>query len=194
MFFLDTAFALPPEAANFKASSHRKLTPKSISIEKKKITFQRLKHNNTKSHVNVYIAENFLSDVECDGLSAAHSHHVLNANKKSPILCFDSVKTLNKHFHDIGYKYKATPMDFTEKTTCLNVSLSQELRARIKWSYSTAFYPGESKFSYIFETRIKEATGLPPSHGGKFQVTSYPQGIGKSSVNMNLYAEFLTHT
>ena len=47
------------------------------------------------------------------------------------------------------------------------------------WSYSTAFYPGESRFSDIFAARVEQAMGLTPINGGKFQITSYPEGKGK---------------
>ena len=50
------------------------------------------------------------------------------------------------------------------------------------WSYSTAFYPGESRFSSIFATRVQQAMGLDPSNGGKFQITSYPSGKGQLHV------------
>ncbi len=64
-------------------------------------------------------------------------------------------------------------------TTCLNSSMSSQLKSSFHWSQSTSFYPGESKFSKTFEDRIYQATGMLPSNGGKFQVTSYPKGIGK---------------
>ncbi len=48
----------------------------------------------------------------------------------------------------------------------------------LKWSFNTAFYPGESKFSTIFGRLIEEATQLNDTHGGKFQITSYPLGVG----------------
>lgn len=49
----------------------------------------------------------------------------------------------------------------------------------LQWSYSTAFYLGESAFSTILSKRIEEGTGLQSSHGGKFQITSTPKGVGK---------------
>ena len=65
-------------------------------------------------------------------------------------------------------------------TMCVNESFSSDLQTWLKsnWSYSTAFYPGESPFSHTFTDRIHSATGLKPEHGGKFQLTSYPTGIG----------------
>jgi len=46
------------------------------------------------------------------------------------------------------------------------------------WSYSTAFYFGESTFSKKMAALIQETTSLKPENGGKFQITSYPQHIG----------------
>ncbi|CAI9728532.1 Hypothetical predicted protein [Octopus vulgaris] len=46
-----------------------------------------------------------------------------------------------------------------------------------RWNYNTAFYPGESRFSKALEKRIEQAMGLRPENGGKFQITSYPNGI-----------------
>lgn len=73
---------------------------------------------------------------------------------------------------------------FFSGTFCVNETFSRQLSDWLKsnWSYSTAFYPGESKFSKIMEFRVKEATQLLPENGGKFQITSYPQGIGKIPV------------
>ena len=69
----------------------------------------------------------------------------------------------------------------TVGTMCLNESFSGDLQRWLKsnWSYSTAFYPGESPFSHKFTERVHRATGLSPEQGGKFQLTSYPTGIGK---------------
>lgn len=69
---------------------------------------------------------------------------------------------------------------------CVNASFSSQLKTwfHSNWSYSTAFYPGESKFSHIFAHRVKEATSLAPENGGKFQITSYTEGIGKAKLNM----------
>jgi hypothetical protein len=65
-------------------------------------------------------------------------------------------------------------------TTCVNATLSSMLKQwGLKWSYSTAFYLGESTFSTILSKRIEEGTGLQSSHGGKFQITSTEKGIGK---------------
>jgi prolyl 4-hydroxylase len=49
----------------------------------------------------------------------------------------------------------------------------------LKWSYSTAFYLGESTFSTLLSKRIEEGTGLQSGHGGKFQITSTDKGVGK---------------
>lgn len=66
-------------------------------------------------------------------------------------------------------------------TTCVNATFSRKLKEWFhgNWSYSTAFYPGESPFATAFENRVKQAMGLLPENGGKFQITSYPLNIGK---------------
>ena len=63
----------------------------------------------------------------------------------------------------------------------MNASFSHQLKEWLhgNWSYSTAFYPGESPFASAFENRVKQAMGLIPENGGKFQITSYPQNIGE---------------
>ena len=65
-------------------------------------------------------------------------------------------------------------------TRCVNETFSQHLQDWLhsNWSYSTAFYPGESTFSTTFAQQIFDATRLDLDHGGKFQITAYPQGIG----------------
>ena len=49
---------------------------------------------------------------------------------------------------------------------------------------------GESKFSTRFGKLIQEATQLEESHGGKYQITSYPPGVGyKSHTDCTLNSE-----
>ena len=65
-------------------------------------------------------------------------------------------------------------------TTCVNATFSSMLKQwGLKWSYSTAFYPGESPFSTTLSKRIEEGTALQSTHGGKFQITSTEKGVGK---------------
>ncbi len=65
-------------------------------------------------------------------------------------------------------------------TTCVNATFSSMLKQwGLKWSYSTAFYLGESTFSTILSKRIEDGTDLQSSHGGKFQITSTEKGVGK---------------
>lgn len=64
---------------------------------------------------------------------------------------------------------------------CVNATFSSTLKHwGLKWSYSTAFYPGESAFSNILTKRIEDGTALQATHGGKFQITSTDEGIGTS--------------
>ena len=98
-----------------------------------------------------------------------------------PIICFDSIQTLRKHLKDLqpNNEILVTPNDFTKGTTCINATFSSQLKAwGLKWSYSTAFYPGESPFSNLLAKRIEEGTNLQSSHGGKFQITSTEKGVG----------------
>jgi len=135
--------------------------------------------NENNSSVRAYIIENFLNDYECDGLMQVHNKHLGVFNQNDPFLCFDTVSTLIKNMRELKLEYKVSSRDFLEGTTCLNESFSSELKPHFKWSYSTAFYPGENKFSLAYEQHIKQATGLEPENGGKFQITSYPVGVGK---------------
>ncbi|XP_071961640.1 uncharacterized protein [Antedon mediterranea] len=128
--------------------------------------------------VRAYIYENFLSPHECEGLMGAHNRHVSETNKNDPLICFDGISTLKKHLKAANSKFKVSTADFTEGTTCMNATFSKKLKKILNWSYSTAFYPGESKFSTVFEQRVLEATGLRPENGGKLQITSYKEGIG----------------
>ena len=164
---------------NFKTSIHNDLSPQEITHNGRKIKFTELAHSNKKSSVRVYIADNFLSKRECDGLSGAHFNHLSNANKKSPIVCFAGLDTMRKHLNEIGYKKKTAMNDFTQGTSCVNESFSQQIAPKFKYSYSTAFYRTESKFSLQFEQLVEASTKLAKEHGGKFQITSYQKNVGK---------------
>ena len=114
-----------------------------------------------------------------------HESHVEEMKKHKPIICFESIETLRKNLVELDreeFSKKVSSSDFTEGTFCLNQTFSRQLEKwGLKWSYSTAFYPGESKFSAAFGKRIQEATQLEETHGGKFQVTSYPFEVGYKS-------------
>ena len=142
---------------------------------------QKLSHNVSGSSVSVYIVDDFLTKEECNGLAAAHVGHVKKSNAIGPaILCFSGIDSFQKYLDDIkGVSYKVSRADFTTGTFCLNETFSEQLKKDFRWSYSTAFYPGESKFSHVFEQRIEKVSGLLRSHGGKFQVTSYEVNVGK---------------
>ncbi|XP_076808598.1 uncharacterized protein LOC143451757 [Clavelina lepadiformis] len=137
------------------------------------------KHKNTAS-VRVYIMDNFLSSRECDGLMRAHENHVREHNKQAPIICFSGLVTMRLYLKQakVSWADKVSESDFTPGTRCLNQSLSSQLNGRLVWSRSTSFYPGESKFSSQYEERVGHYAGLKPQNGGKFQVTSYGQGVG----------------
>lgn len=55
-------------------------------------------------------------------------------------------------------------------TNCLNGTMSSFVGKNLPWSYSTSFYPGESKFSSEFDKRVSDFTGMDARNGGKFQV------------------------
>lgn len=174
-----SAVKINKEAQEFKPTIHKILSPISMTYNNRQIKFKELKHGNKKSNVRVYIADNFLSQRECDGLTAAHFSHITETSKRSPIVCFAGVQTMNKHLNEVGIKYTASVSDFTPGTLCLNESFSRSLAQKFSYSYSTAFYRGDSKFSYTFEEQIEKMTGLSKLHGGKFQITSYQTGVGE---------------
>lgn len=169
------------EMKKFKSTIQNHISPKKIFADGRRLPPTELlpqKPNN--SSVRVFLYDEFLSTEECDGLMKAHNRHVTDLSKKDPIICFDSIETLRKHLKAARIKKKVSPLDFTDGTTCLNSSFSSQFKQWIhsNWSYSTAFYPGESRFSKVFEYRIKEAIELDPKNGGKFQITSYPLNVG----------------
>ncbi|XP_055959425.1 uncharacterized protein LOC126832346 [Patella vulgata] len=170
---------LPPDFKDFKASIVSTIDPKKTFIDGRRVpAVELLSQKPNNSSVKVYLFDEFLSEVEAEGLMRAHDNHVAQASLHDPFICFDSIKTLRKHLKDAQKKIRVTPNDFMEGTTCVNASFSLKLKKWFNgnWSYSTAFYPGESPFSTVLENRIHKAMGLPPSHGGKFQLTSYPVG------------------
>lgn len=147
-----------------------------------------------------WLFEEFLSHDECTNLIKVHREHVKKMKSIDPIICFDSIQTLRKHLKDLkpNTNIPVTPNDFTagrsilflsireygidshSGTTCINATFSSMLKQwGLKWSYSTAFYLGESSFSTQLSKRIEEATNLQSSHGGKFQITSTDKGVGK---------------
>ena len=152
---------------------------KNIKENDHEMKIQELRHESFESYVNAYVVENFLSDNECQNLVIVHQKHVSELNKQGPIICFDGIKSFREYLKDAKLKIKVSQNDFTEGTTCVNETFSTQLQAYFTWSFSTAFYPGESKFSTIFAERIQRATGLKLENGGKFQITSYPQNVGK---------------
>ncbi|XP_070210514.1 transcriptional regulator ATRX homolog isoform X2 [Littorina saxatilis] len=169
---------LPEEVRNFKPTFLKTFTPKKIFADGRRIPpVELIPQKDTNSTVKVFLFNDFLSDAECDGLRRVHDKHVQEMNTQ-PLLCFDSISTLRKHLDDVRHKVHVTPQDFVKGTKCLNETFSQQLGQWMSgnWSYSTAFYPGESRFSTIFEKRVQQAMGLDPLNGGKFQITSYPQG------------------
>ncbi|XP_062577395.1 prolyl 4-hydroxylase subunit alpha-1-like [Saccostrea cucullata] len=172
---------LKTEAENFKPTYLKKMTPKKIFADGRRLPpVELLPQKPNNSSVRVFLYDEFLSEQECDGLMKAHDSHVKESSKINPLICFDTIETLRKHLKAAHKRVKVTPADFIPGTFCVNETFSRQLSGWLKsnWSYSTAFYPGESRFSKVFEYRVKEATQLLPENGGKFQITSYPEGIG----------------
>lgn len=179
MFLIIGAQKIPEEFKDFKLSVQSMLRMENFQENGPKMKIQPLTHDNSKSSVRAYVIEHFLSDAECDSLVMVHSRHVSEMNKQVPIICFDSIKSFREYLKDVKLKMKVSLNDFTKGTTCINETFSAKLQGHFKWSFSTAFYPGESKFSTMFAERIWKATGLRLENGGKFQITSYPQNVGK---------------
>ena len=168
---------------DFKPNILNKLNVKSFKVGETTIKVKALQHSYKTSTVRAYVLENFLSTYECDSLVAIHDRHVSHISKVDPLICFDSLKTLKLNLKEIGLKrIKVSREDFVEGTTCINETFSSSLKKHMKWSYSTSFYPGESPFSLTLTKRIKGATGFTPENGGKFQITSYPQNVGKQLI------------
>ena len=155
---------------------------KTIQINGRKLKVEKLTPNTKlKSSVEIYVIDDFLTKEECDGLSSAHVAHVKKSKSIGPsIFCFSSVSSFQKYIDEIpGFSYQVSSADFTQGTFCLNETFSDRLKKDFQWSYSTAFYRDESKFSQIFEKRIEKLSGLVSSYGGKFQITSYSVNVGK---------------
>ncbi|CAF0823629.1 unnamed protein product [Adineta ricciae] len=172
---------------------HRRVPPIAIRAGKE--------HNSSVKH---WLFEEFLSHDECINLIKVHKEHVKEMKKIDPIICFDSIQTLRKHLKDLrpDTEIRVTPNDFTKGTTCMNETFSSMLKQwGLKWSYSTAFYHGESAFSKLLSARIEEGTALQQSHGGKFQITSTDKGIGYKAhhdctlngLKQDRYATFLAY-
>ncbi|PVD30354.1 hypothetical protein C0Q70_09618 [Pomacea canaliculata] len=173
---------LPEEVRNFKPTYLKTVTAKKIFADGRRIPpIELLPQKETNSSVRVFLFDEFLSEAECDGLRRAHDKHVQELKSQTPILCFDSITTLRKHLKNAKKKVKVSPNDFVEGTRCVNSTFSRQLGEWLKanWSYSTAFYPGESPFSSVFASRVNRSMGLNPENGGKFQITSYPTGKGR---------------
>ena len=160
-------------------SIQNKLTMNTILSNGQQLNISELTPPNPKSSVRVYVIENFLSEQECNGLMSVHNRHTSTLAKQDPIICFDSVESFRKHLKDAKLAHKVSAKDFTKGTTCINETFSSKLKPHFRWSYSTAFYPGESKFSTLFAEKIQQATGLKLTNGGKFQITSYPLNVGE---------------
>lgn len=105
--------------------------------------------------------------------------------KFRPIICFNSLDALKTHLVNLKREKFAeivSENDFTEGTLCLNKTFSRQLEKwGLKWSYSTSFYSGETRFSNLLSKRIEDATMLNSSHGGGFQIISYPNRVGQKS-------------
>ncbi|KAL8561480.1 hypothetical protein ACOMHN_011162 [Nucella lapillus] len=168
----------PEEVKKFKPTFLRTVAAKKIFADGRRIPpVELLPQKETNSSVRVFLFNEFLSEMECDGLRRVHEIHVHERSSK-PLLCFDSLRTFRKHLSDVKVDIHVTPHDFVEGTKCLNASFSRRLESWMggNWSYSTAFYPGESRFSTVFAARVQQAMGLAQDNGGKFQITSYPTG------------------
>nr|XP_006825421.1 PREDICTED: uncharacterized protein LOC102803100 [Saccoglossus kowalevskii] len=165
---------------NFKASTLKSLKIRNIGVEERDIHYRELTGDQpNNSSVRLYLFDNFLSSAECFGLMNAHNNHVSAANGEiGPIICFSDAGSMRNYMNEAGMTLQLTENDFSAGTTCVNATISNQIGQFIKWSYSTSFYPGESVFSKRFDTRIEKATGLKSSNGGKFQLTSYPRGVG----------------
>lgn len=100
----------------------------------------------------VFIFEKFLSDNECNNLRRVHDMHVHLMTKEDPILCFDSVKTLQLHLKSAGKDHiEVSPLDFTtgykKHTDCIeNSSDKRDRMATVIVYLDTVEKGGETRF------------------------------------------------
>jgi hypothetical protein len=145
----------PDEVKNFKSTKISQIKPKKMWIPipnsnggHRRVPPIEVKHGKEHgSSVKIWLFEEFLSKEECEQLIQVHDAHLKEFAKEKPIVCFDSVKTLKQHLIDLRREKVAelvTPLDLTEGTMCLNQTFSRQLQKwGLKWSFSTAFYPGK---------------------------------------------------
>ena len=150
------------------------------TIKGRNVLVKELFHDHDKSSVRLYQVDEFLSKEECDALTRAHLYHVQESNKMTPLICFAGIETFQKYLNEAGLDhFKVSQKDFVGGTLCINETFSIRLKGHLRWSFSTAFYRGESKFSLEFGKRLEDISSLQATHGGKFQITSYPKDIGE---------------
>ena len=167
-------------AETFRPSFISPVTMINTTIKGRNVTVKELFHNHNKSSVRLYQVDEFLSKEECDALTRAHLYHVEESNKMTPLICFAGIETFQKYLNEAGlHHFKVSQNDFVGGTLCINETFSNRLKSHLRWSFSTAFYRGESKFSSEFEKRVEYISSLHSAHGGKFQITSYPKDIGE---------------
>ncbi|XP_002160179.1 uncharacterized protein LOC100198447 isoform X1 [Hydra vulgaris] len=168
----------------------KQIQMRSLEVDGRNLTPREVQSNNNK--VKVFIVDNFLSNLECDGISSVHLKVIKSAEAFPPIFCFSGISSFRKYLHDSGYKARVSENDFTEGTTCINETFSENIRRKFKYSYSTSFYNGESEFSHSLQKRLESVSNLLQTHGGKYQVTSYPEGVGyKSHTDCSLDSKLL---
>jgi prolyl 4-hydroxylase len=210
----ESKLEIPAEIKNFPTKIISQMKPKKMWIpipnsnggHRRVPAIEVTPGKDHRSSVKVWLYEEFLSEEECKQLIEAHESHLKAMLQQKPIVCFDSVDTLKKNLQDLNRHSVAEQVsssDFVEGTMCMNQTFSRQLEKwGLKWSFSTAFYPGESKFSKIFGKRIEDATMLNETHGGKFQITSYPFDVGykdhtdcviDSNEQRDRYATFLVY-
>ena len=177
--FIPIVLGREVEIGSFQSSTCKFIRMKNTVIDGRHVTFKELTHK-LKDSTKIYQVDNFLTKEECDALSVAHLKYVKKSNDVGPLFCFYGLTNFQKYLVEAGYKHKVSLSDFVKGTSCINETFSDLLKRNFEWSFSTAFYSGESKFSLIYEKRLEQISGLTASHGGKFQITSYPESIGES--------------
>ena len=143
-----------------------------------------LHRHNGDPRVTVTTIDDFLSAAEVDALLGAPPMRDMNATASGtspqPLFCFDRPTTLASYLKLAGRSMPGGRWNL-KGTACVGEELSSVLSGVVEFSRSAAFYHGEAPFTARLERRIAATTRLRTSHGGKWQLTQYPPGVGYSA-------------
>ena len=140
--------------------------------------------HNGDPRATVTTIDDFLSAAEVSALLGAPQMRDMNATadgtSPQPLFCFDRPTTLASYLELAGRSMPSGRWNL-KGTACVGDELSKSLSGVVEFSRSAVFYSFEAPFTARLERRIAAATGLRISHGGQWQLTQYPAGIGYSA-------------